>query len=180
MRDVRPEGDDPFAYFVPEAREHLDVMSRCLLALEQGRATEDNVASLFRAVHTLKGAAYVVGHTEVGDLAHAIEDVLAAVRHDRGSLAPAAIDLIHVGIEAVRRRLGLPSDSVDEGVPEAYEETLARLRAVAPHPRELFGTPELTRASAGAVAAPVSPAPPRAPRRRPPSSALLPVRRGRG
>jgi chemosensory pili system protein ChpA (sensor histidine kinase/response regulator) len=177
MRDVRPERDDSLAYFAPEARDHLDVMSRCLLALEQGRATEDNVASLFRAVHTLKGAAYVVGHTAVGDLAHAIEDVLAAVRHDRGSLAPAAIDLIHAGIEAARRRLGLTGDSVDEGVPEAYEETLARLRAVAPHPaRGVRDAGAHAGASAGAVAASASPAPPRAPATAPSGLSASPSR----
>jgi chemotaxis protein histidine kinase CheA/CheY-like chemotaxis protein len=153
--------DDSLAYFAPEARDHLDAMSRCLLPLEQGRATEDNVASLFRAVHTLKGAAYVVGQTTVGDLAHAIEDVLATVRHDRGSLAPAAIDAIHAGIEAARRHLGLTGDPGDEGgAPEAYEETLARLRAVAPHPaRGVRDADAQAGTSAGAVVDSASPAP---------------------
>src|SRR5262245_29981446 len=110
-KDARPERDDALAYFVPEARDHLDTIARCLLALEQGRAAEESLAALFRAVHTLKGAAYVVGQMPVGDVAHAIEDVLAVVRHDGRALAPAALDAIHAGIAAVRRLLGLAEDT---------------------------------------------------------------------
>src|SRR5262245_39708242 len=98
IRDLSPEHSDAFQYFVPEALGHLEVVSRCLLALEQGRDVEDNTGSLFRAVHTLKGAAYVVGQTRVGDLAHRIEDILALGRSEPERLAPAAIDAIHAGI----------------------------------------------------------------------------------
>src|SRR5713101_8143999 len=108
MRDVSPERDDALAYFVPEAADLLDIMSRSLLALEQGRGAEDDVASLFRAIHTLKGAAYVVGHVRVGDLAHRIEDVLATARSNPGSLDPAAVDVIHAAVEAARWRARSP------------------------------------------------------------------------
>src|SRR5262249_60076295 len=85
---------DTLAYFVPEALGHLEVVSRCLLALEQGRDVEDNAGSLYRAVHTLKGAAYVVGQTRVGDLAHRIEDILAAGR-TRARLPPPPLHPAH-------------------------------------------------------------------------------------
>jgi len=162
-RDAHPDRHHALADFVPEARDHLDAMSRCLLALEQGRATEDTVPSLFRAVHTLKGAAYVVGQTAVGDLAYGVEGVLAA-RHDRGSLAPAAIGAIHAAVQAVRRLLGLADDSVDAGVPERYADTLARLRAVAPSTAPLVAAADALAGSPGGLAVPSSPpAPPRAP-----------------
>ena len=87
IRDFSPEHADPLSYFVPEALGHLDTMTRCLLALEQGRDDEDNAGNLFRAVHTLKGAAYVIGQTRVGDIAHRIEEearyALATVPHVR-------------------------------------------------------------------------------------------------
>jgi len=126
---------DALSYFVPEALGHLDVMSRCLLALEQGRDDEDSAGALFRAVHTLKGAAYVVGQTHVGDLAHRIEDVLAAARSERKPLVPEAIDAIHTGIEALRRLLQLADSPRRDGDADVYEDALARLSAVVSAPR---------------------------------------------
>jgi len=154
-RDVRPEHADALSYFVPEAVGHLDAMSRALLALEQGRDVEDNIGSLFRAVHTLKGAAYVVGQTRVGDLAHRIEDVLVAARNDR--LAPAAVDAIHAGVEAVRRLLRFSDASPDD----ASADALARLSAVAPAPAARHEDADAPAGSSAGAAASASPAAPR-------------------
>src|SRR5262249_37718271 len=64
------ESDDVLSYFGPEANEHLEAMTAALLALEDGGPSDAGVDALFRAVHTLKGAAYVVGCRAVGELAH--------------------------------------------------------------------------------------------------------------
>src|SRR2546426_1811358 len=78
------EHADSVPYFAPEAAEHLDAMTRSLLVLEQrAESPQEEIASLFRAVHTLKGAAYTVGCAPVGDVAHRIEDILDAVREGR-------------------------------------------------------------------------------------------------
>src|SRR5262249_12924666 len=53
--------DDVLSYFGPEAAEHLEAMTTAIVTLERDGAGEASVAALFRAVHTLKGAAYVVG-----------------------------------------------------------------------------------------------------------------------
>src|SRR5262249_21416611 len=129
-RDAGSEYADARSYFVPEAVGHLDVMSRCLLALEQGRDGEDNAGSLYRAVHTLKGGAYVVGQTRVGDIAHRIEDVLSILRSEQKPIVPAAIDAINAGIEAVRRLLTFADASRDDADAGVYEEALARLSTV--------------------------------------------------
>src|SRR3989454_1806594 len=110
------EHADSVPYFAPEAAEHLDAMTRSLLVLEQsptadsmeggaaaaGEATSlpDEVATLFRAVHTLKGAAYTVGCAPVGDLAHRIEDLLEGVRDGRLSLSPAVVEAVFGGVDA--------------------------------------------------------------------------------
>jgi len=160
--------DEALAYFVPEAAEHLDVMSRGLLALELGRGGRDGVASLFRAVHTLKGSAYVVGQTRIGDLAHRIEDVLAAARDDPAELTPAAIDAIQTGLEAVRRLLGLADDPSPGGAAAAGDQALALLSAVASASAPRSADAEV--AAAVPVASPPAPwpsAPPVSPERGP-------------
>ncbi|MEO9175237.1 MAG: Hpt domain-containing protein, partial [Gaiellales bacterium] len=76
--------------FRDEANERLDSMSTVLLAVEDGHASHDAIDSLFRDAHTIKGGAGMLGLTEICDLAHVIEDVLAEARdHDElaGGLA---------------------------------------------------------------------------------------------
>jgi chemosensory pili system protein ChpA (sensor histidine kinase/response regulator) len=98
--------EEVLAYFAPEAAEHLETMTRALLALERSGREEGELQSLFRAVHTLKGAAYTVGCTPVGDLAHRLEDLLAAVREGRQPLTPAVVEVGFVGVDALRGLLG--------------------------------------------------------------------------
>ena len=73
--------------FRDEARERLDRIVETLLALESGRGAADAVDSLFRDTHTIKGGAGMVGLEQIGDLAHAMEDVLAKTR-ESGSYRP--------------------------------------------------------------------------------------------
>jgi chemotaxis protein histidine kinase CheA len=94
-------------YFAPEAAEHLEAMTRSLMALEQSASpAEEEVASLFRAVHTLKGAAYTVGCAPVGDVAHRIEDILEGVRDGRLGLSAPIIEAIFGAVDALRLLLG--------------------------------------------------------------------------
>jgi chemosensory pili system protein ChpA (sensor histidine kinase/response regulator) len=105
------EHADAVPYFAPEAAEHLDVMSRSLLVLEAPPAAaegEDEVDTLFRAIHTLKGAAYTVGCDPIGDIAHRIEDILEGVREQRLELGPAIIEAVGHGVDTLRLLLGGP------------------------------------------------------------------------
>ena len=61
-------------------------MTDGLLALEQGRVADEErqstLENVFRAAHSLKGAARAVGVTVIEQLAHALEDLLDAMRRD--------------------------------------------------------------------------------------------------
>jgi two-component system, chemotaxis family, sensor kinase CheA len=76
----RPEGPDLDQVFRDEAAQRLDEMDTALVAVESGRAGAETVDALFRHAHTLKGTSGFVGREDVGTLAHAMEDVLDAVR----------------------------------------------------------------------------------------------------
>lgn len=84
---------DPYKYFRIEARELLDQLSRAVLELEK-RTTPEIVAQLLRVAHTLKGAARVVKRSDIGDLAHAIEDALAPLRGSEQQAPRPLIDTI--------------------------------------------------------------------------------------
>jgi two-component system chemotaxis sensor kinase CheA len=72
--------------FGVELAEHVQTMTDGLLALEQGRVGDGErrsaLETIFRAAHSLKGAARAVGTLAVEQLAHALEDVLTAVLGD--------------------------------------------------------------------------------------------------
>lgn len=70
------------AIFVEELEEHVGVLNRGLLALEGdgGEPGADVVNELFRAAHSLKGAARSADVPTVATLAHRLEDALAALR----------------------------------------------------------------------------------------------------
>lgn len=89
--DSLPQDDDVpdevLQFFVPEAEEHLQAVTQCLLALETDPNSED-VNRLFRAMHTVKGSAAQVGLHRISAIAHRVEDLVGQVRD--GILAPSA------------------------------------------------------------------------------------------
>lgn len=100
---------DVASYFVPEAVEHLEAMTAALLALERGSGEED-LARLFRSIHTIKGAAYVVGCVRVGELAHRAEDLLVAVREGDATLSPSTLEALFVAVDVLKLMLGVTSN----------------------------------------------------------------------
>jgi two-component system chemotaxis sensor kinase CheA len=103
--------------FRDEARERLDRIVETLLALEAGRAASDAIDALFRETHTIKGAAGMVGMQEIGELAHAMEDVLATSR-ERGVLRAELVDPLLHAADALRQSLDGSTDSVTALVAE--------------------------------------------------------------
>lgn len=97
---------DRFKYFRIEAREILDGLSKGLLDLER-RVDAELTARLLRHAHTLKGAARIVGHRELTELAHQIEDALAPLRDSptpqRLDGALALVDQMAVHVAALER-----------------------------------------------------------------------------
>jgi two-component system chemotaxis sensor kinase CheA len=66
--------------FVVEGRENLDQLERDLIALETNPSSGDTLASIFRTVHTIKGAAGFTKLSRLETLAHSGETVLSRLR----------------------------------------------------------------------------------------------------
>ncbi len=84
--------------FVREAREDVERLSEGLVALEAEGGDREAVDDLFRRAHSLKGSLGMEGYDGASDLAHAIEDLLDAVR--AGEADPEG-DLVDRGLDAV-------------------------------------------------------------------------------
>ena len=74
--DLQP-GDDRL--FTDESLEQIGQIERGLLRLERG-LDPAVVNEVFRAAHTLKGSAAMIGHRRMAELTHAMEDLFGAFR----------------------------------------------------------------------------------------------------
>ncbi|HEX7788760.1 MAG TPA: Hpt domain-containing protein, partial [Methylomirabilota bacterium] len=123
------ESGEVLEYFVPEATEHLETLTTSLLALEGGARDEETLATIFRAAHTLKGAAYTVGCAPIGDATHHIEDLLGAVRARRIPVTPAITEAVFAGTSAIKRVLHA-GPAMSEEVAHALELATHGLRSL--------------------------------------------------
>jgi len=84
--------------FRNEVSEHLDVLVNGLLLLEKGVTEEEakkTIETVFREVHSAKGAARAVNNTHIENLCQGIEVVFSELKSGRMKIAPPVIDLLH-------------------------------------------------------------------------------------
>ena len=84
--------------FLDEMTEHLDVLEAELLVIEESGVDNERIGRLFRAAHTIKGAAAMVGLDEMAALTHAMESIFDRMRTQ--CLAPKA-DTVTLLLQAV-------------------------------------------------------------------------------
>jgi len=96
------------ATFRVEAEEHLQTIAGLLLALDRGlpeAAVPEAVESLFRAVHTLKGAARSVGLRDVEAICQGLESVLSRIKRKQTPISREMVGRIQEGMDGVARLL---------------------------------------------------------------------------
>jgi chemosensory pili system protein ChpA (sensor histidine kinase/response regulator) len=91
-------------FFQPEAEEHLQIVSDCLLSLE-GNNNPEEINRLFRAIHTVKGSAAQVGLKRLGAIAHRVEDLIGRLRDGELLPSPAVVDLCLESVDILKKTL---------------------------------------------------------------------------
>lgn len=106
--DALPPDDEVPAeileFFQPEAEEHLQIVSDCLISLE-GNNNPEEINKLFRAIHTVKGSAAQVGLKRLGAIAHRVEDLIGRIRDGELEPTPQVIDLCLVSTDVLKKTL---------------------------------------------------------------------------
>ncbi|MFY9688381.1 MAG: Hpt domain-containing protein, partial [Candidatus Acidiferrales bacterium] len=122
--------DEVLEFFIPEAEEHLQAVTECLLALE-GNPNADDIHRLFRSIHTVKGSAAQVGLHRLSAVAHRVEDLIGHLRD--GALQPSAeiVDLCLQSVDVLRKFLNRQW-SGDAEMAAAVDPLLARIGELAP------------------------------------------------
>lgn len=128
------------ATFKVEAAEHLQAIAAGLLALEKTPAAEAGstlIATIFRAAHSLKGAARAVNFSRVEAICQSLEEIFAGWKSGKTAPTPAELDAAHRALDQATTELTATAEK-----PLAAEA----IKAVSP--------PTAPAAAAHAVAAP--------------------------
>lgn len=120
------ESDEMRALFFDEADEQIRRLGDGLLDLERQGESRDLLDGIFRAAHTLKGAAGMMGFSATARVVHRMEDLLDRMRD--GSLAggPALTDALLAAADRAREMIDALRDGRPEGSPD---DAVARLDA---------------------------------------------------
>jgi two-component system, chemotaxis family, sensor kinase CheA len=102
--------DDEFikalrATFNVEADEHLQTISSSLLELEKSPTPVPPlpvIETIYREVHTLKGAARAVDLNDVESICQALEGIFAGWKRESTIVAAKAFDTIHLALDSIR------------------------------------------------------------------------------
>ncbi len=94
--------------FVAESNEHLESIEDDFLALEkQGDSPDEElVGKIFRAIHSIKGAAGFLGLNRINELSHVMENLLDMIRN--GEIHPNSeiVDALLSGVDLLKNMVG--------------------------------------------------------------------------
>jgi two-component system chemotaxis sensor kinase CheA len=88
--------------FIQEVEESLELLESGLLELEQKGPVAELIDSVFRAAHTIKGGARLMGFPNIEKLSHHMEESLDKVRAGELDLSSAMISLLLKSADAIR------------------------------------------------------------------------------
>lgn len=74
------------SYFIEEARDHLATIEQVLLSLRDSMSDPELINELFRAAHSIKGGAAMLGLTSIQRTAHRMEDFFNIFRSRPGGV----------------------------------------------------------------------------------------------
>ena len=139
------------AVFFDESQEHLDDMEQLLMELDVDDPDLEQLNSIFRAAHSIKGGSGIFGFDALTGLTHVMENLLDKARNSTIKLyVPTVdlfletVDLLKVILDAYKSQSDLPDEDIQQGV-AALEEALAKSAGDASPPQD--GEPAVESAS---------------------------------
>lgn len=89
-------------YFIEESKEHLDTLEKGLLDLQATVADQERVNELFRAAHSVKGGAAMLGFGSIQKTAHRLEDCFKILKENQVPVDQKVETLFLKGFDALQ------------------------------------------------------------------------------
>jgi two-component system chemotaxis sensor kinase CheA len=148
MDDTCLEDQETIREFLVESHENLSLLDRDLVELEKNPQNSDLLGSIFRTIHTIKGACGFLAFSTLERISHQAESLLSQLRDGRRGLTPALVSLILETVDATRKVLASIETSGKEG-PLTFEDLTERLRVAVESRTDIEGAPILDLADLG-------------------------------
>ena len=138
--------------FVQESSEHIQTLESDLISLETNPADSALLNSIFRSVHSIKGAAGFFGFDPIVKLAHVMESVMSLLRDGQLQADPDMVSLLISTSDKLRLMLaepeaaaGIPCDDEAAGL-QAVLDNHAGIKLIPRPAAQPLATPESTSA----------------------------------
>jgi two-component system chemotaxis sensor kinase CheA len=122
------------AVFFDESQEHLDEMEHLLLELDTENPDAEQLNTIFRAAHSVKGGSGIFGFDALGSVTHIMESLLDNVRQGKLAINPQMVDLFLSSVDVLKGILDSYKSNTEIDWPSA-NKICERLEAVT-HPKE--------------------------------------------
>ncbi len=130
MDNTSAEDQETIREFLVESHENLSRLDQDLVELEKHPHDTDLLGSIFRTIHTIKGACGFLAFSVLEAITHQAETLLSQLRDGKRELNPALVSLILETVDATRKVLAAIETSGKEGS-EHFEDLTERLRLAA-------------------------------------------------
>lgn len=99
--------------FIDESTEHLDVLYKQLLELENNPTELTIIEEIFRAAHTLKGMSATMGYEDLANLTHKLENIFDGIRNEKISVNADMMDVLFEAVDALNEMVADVSNGGD-------------------------------------------------------------------
>ncbi len=128
--DNNKNNKEMLAIFQGESEEILERLFNNLFSLEDTPANKDLIGSIYRDLHSLKGAVRMVGFNNIQGIFHKMEDIFDAVNNDQFVLDKDIINLMSRSLETASRYLQESIKNGREIIDEEFTATLSNLEYI--------------------------------------------------
>jgi two-component system, chemotaxis family, sensor kinase CheA len=125
--------DELVKVFMEESEDEIRELESGLIRLEEHKEDEDTINRVFRAAHTIKGSAGLVGFDSVSIYTHTLENILDRIRKKDLTITKKLISTMLASVDFLKRMIaaGSEGDELDEQEIEQSVQSLKRFSGVA-------------------------------------------------
>ncbi len=91
-----------FGVFFEESQEHLDEMEHLLMEMSLDNPDKEDLNSIFRAAHSIKGGSGVFGFDALTGLTHVMENILDLARKDELEITKKIVDQLLITVDTLK------------------------------------------------------------------------------
>ena len=100
--------------YVVEVKEHLQELEQSLLTMEREGTSKEGIGEIFRAAHSIKGAAAYMGFEHMANLTHGLESIIGQIQTRARPVTQRGITAMLECVDVIAGALGHLQETGDE------------------------------------------------------------------